>query len=291
MKFSITPQLSGIIAIIMWSCSPLIITYTGGVPAFLLATLTLFIAFLLTVFKWLTFKENPKEYFSYSLSTYILGVAGIGGYLVFWYLGFKFSPAIEANLLNYMWPILIILFSSFLYRDKLKIHHILGIIISFIGCVFVITQDLNFAFKTLYIPGYCAAFLGAIIWALYSTLTRRFSFKPETVAVFCLFSALITLCFHLTLETTYWPQNPLEWGAVLLLGFTRISFMFWDYAMKKGHVKTIASFAYCIPIFSTILLVIFNRSPFYTNLLWGTILIISGLFITNASKIKESLFS
>ncbi|MHA1539421.1 MAG: DMT family transporter [Alphaproteobacteria bacterium] len=289
MPLRFSPQLSGIIAIIMWSFSALLVTYTGSVPAFLLATLSFGIAFLLTLLKWIICKDRPTEYFKLSFKTYLLGILGIGGYLTLYYLGFKFAPPIEANLLNYMWPIMLVIFSSLLLRQKLKAHHFIGILMSFIGCIFVITKDTTLSFNALYLPGYCAAFLAAITWGLYSTLTHRFPFKAETIAVFCLFSSFITLCFHLSFEATLWPENFVEWGAVFLLGLSCMAYMLWDYAMKHGKICTLASLSYFIPIFSTLLLVLFNRSPFYTNLLWGAALIISGSLISNLPKIKESL--
>jgi drug/metabolite transporter (DMT)-like permease len=102
------------------------------------------------------------------------------------------------------------------------------------------------------------AFLCALTWAGYSVLSRRLGAVPtESVTVFCLATAVLSLAAHLALETTVWPTGALGWGAVLALGIGPVgaAFFTWDIGMKKGDIQLLGVASYAAPLLSTLALV------------------------------------
>ena len=70
-------------------------------------------------------------------------------------------------------PLLIVLFSSFLPGEKLRFYHLIGAVLTLVGCWILISGKENGAgFDWNYLTGYLCALGAAISWGLYSTLSR-----------------------------------------------------------------------------------------------------------------------
>jgi drug/metabolite transporter (DMT)-like permease len=108
----------GILAIIMWGSLALFSILTTHIPAFQLTAMAFFVASCIGLI--LLKKQNIKiiQLFNLPLKVWIIGVVGLFGYHFFYFLAIKNAPAVEANLLNYLWPLLIVLFSAFLPNEK-----------------------------------------------------------------------------------------------------------------------------------------------------------------------------
>lgn len=286
MKLEINPNLSGVIAIILWSISPLLIIGSGDTPPFLLAFLTLAVACLSLLIKNLCFDKISLDLIAKQpLKVYGLISYGIGGYLIFWFLAFKNALAFEANTLNYLWPLLLVFFTMAISKN-LELNKIIGIILGFSGCALLFLQSNDSGFSQEYLTGYIFAIIAAFIWSSYSTVTKYISFPnyamTSAMAVPCLFFLIL----HIIFEQIYTP-NIAEIIAIVALGFTRISFNFWDYAMKHANINLISSLSYFIPIFSTIFLVAFSFAPRNEIVLLSAILVLVGCLISNKGLLKR----
>lgn len=274
------PNLAGIIAIIMWSVSPLLIIGTGNTPPFLISFLALTFASLVLCTRSFVLKHSFKEIVFQPATAYLLTTYGIGGYVVFWFLGFKNAPAFEANTLNYLWPILLVVFSHIVSKDKFTFLKIIGLLSGFSGTILLFSQGKELALQSEFFWGYIFALIGAIIWATYSTATRYVTFPNKSMAIFMLIPGLISLAIHIGIEPFYIPSST-EFLFIALLGLTRISFVFWDYAMKHGQIIFISSLSYFIPVISTTLLMVFGHIPRNEIVLISAILVILGCLIVN----------
>ena len=114
------------------------------------------------------------------------------------------------------------------------------------------------SFDWAHLPGYLAAAACALIWSGYSLLSRRLGAAPtETVAVFCLATAALSLVAHLALETTAWPAGALGWLAMLALGLgpVGLAFYLWDIGCKRGDIQLLGTASYAAPLVSTLILI------------------------------------
>src|SRR5207253_245285 len=164
------------------------------------------------------------------------------------------APPAEAGLLNYLWPLLIVLFSSLLPGERLLAHHIIGALLGLAGTVLLLMGGGGSGFEAGQLPGLAAAFVAAFVWATYSVLSRRLKAVPtDAVAGFCLATAVLAALMHGVLETTVWPENTLQWLSVLALGIGPVgaAFYAWDIGMKRGDIRVLGAASYATPLLST----------------------------------------
>ncbi|MFZ5807435.1 MAG: aromatic amino acid DMT transporter YddG [Verrucomicrobiota bacterium] len=171
------------------------------------------------------------------------------------------TQLLEVALINYLWPSLTVLFAVIIFRTRVKIWMILGICLALTGAVLAMTQGANFSWHHFLQNAaknpiaYLYAFGGALTWALYSNLVKKWEEQNSvlSISLFMLMSAVILsiLAFFFPFKA-HWTLHGM--GEVLLLGITgTLGYIFWDIGMKKGNAIFIASCAYFIPILSTLI--------------------------------------
>lgn len=268
----------GATAILMWSTLALLTTMSGGVPPFLLVTLSFTIAFVASLMLWMGQGGGIARRFRWPWMAWLLGVSGLFGYHFFYFLALRTAPPAEASLINYLWPLLIVLFSALLPGERLRSWHIAGAAIGLAGTVLLVTRGERLSFPAEYAPGYGAGLACAVIWAAYSVLSRKFADVPsEAVGAFCGATALLAGVCHLAFEHTTWPES-LEWLAVLAMGTgpVGLAFFAWDVGMKHGDIRVLGACAYLTPLLSTSLLVAFGRAAADWVLVAACLLIAGG---------------
>jgi len=282
--------LVGSSTILMWSTLAFFTLKTGNIPPFQLVAMAFSIAFLLVLAKWLYYREPLSKYFSSSLSVWVVGVGGLFGYHFFYFMALKNAPAVEANLINYLWPVLIVLLSSFLPKEQLRWFHIVGAFLGVVGCFILVTQKGGLEFNTSYTVGYLAALACAVIWSVYSVLSRCLQHvATDTVGWFCLGTAILAGCCHTFFEVTVIPSGFMQWAAIIGLSIfpVGLAFFTWDYGMKWGDIKLLGVLSYAAPLLSTLLLIIFTDSVATWQLGIACILIIGGALIASKEHLSQ----
>ena len=133
------------------------------------------------------------------------GVGGLFGYHACYFAALATAPAAEANLINYAWPLLIVVFSAPILGLHLSRWHLLGVLTGLAGCLLLLARNADFSAGALF--GYSCAFAAAIIWALYSVLSRRLASVPTGAVVgFCGASAILAAIAHFVFEPTVIPD-------------------------------------------------------------------------------------
>ena len=246
-------------AVLMWGLLALLTTLTGHVPPFLLAALAFGTATILILIKWLVRRENIVAHLKQPIGAWALGVCGLFGYHFFYFMALRNAPPLEAGLIAYLWPLLIVLFSALLPGERLRWWHVTGAIIGFFGAVLLVTGGKGLAgFKSEFGLGYAMAVACALTWSCYSVANRRYASVPtDTVGGFCAVTALLSGFCHLAFETTLLPQTAGQWLAVFGLGLLPVgaAFFTWDYGTKHGNIQALGAFAYAAPLISTLLLI------------------------------------
>src|SRR6516225_6399119 len=165
-----TATLIGLTAILMWSRLAVMTVATGKIPAFQLAAMTFAIGAVTCALTFLG-RANALGALRQPLVAWIVGVGGLFGYHALYFLALRFAPPAEAGLLNYLWPLLIVLFSSFLPGERLMPHHVIGALLGLAGTVLLFAGNRSGAFAPGQLPGLVAAFVAAFVWATYSVLS------------------------------------------------------------------------------------------------------------------------
>lgn len=272
-----TATLVGLTAILMWSLLSVMTVATGAITAFQLAAMTFAIG---AAVAFASFLLRPAAFgaLKQPLLAWVVGVGGLFGYHALYFLALRFAPPAEAGLLNYLWPLLIVLFSSLLPGERLAIHHIVGALLGLAGTVLLFAGN-TCNFTREQIPGFAAAFVAAFVWATYSVMSRRLKAVPtDAVAGFCLATAVLAALVHMMVETTVWPATPLQWLAVVALGIGPVgaAFFAWDIGMKRGDIRVLGAASYATPLLSTAFLIVAGFAQATTTLALAALLIAGG---------------
>jgi drug/metabolite transporter (DMT)-like permease len=208
------------------------------------------------------------------------GVGGLAGYHALYFAALALAPPVEANLLNYTWPLLIVLLAGPIRGLRLGPRRLAGVGLGAAGAVLLLAGGAEGSFGGGAFAGYAAALGAGLTWALYSVLagTPRIAGVPtEAVAGFCLASALVALLGHALVEPPAWP-GPAQWLAVLLLGAGPVgaAFFLWDIGMKRGDPRLLGTLAYGTPVASTLLLVAAGEGRLDGTVLAAAALVLGG---------------
>ena len=281
--------LIGAIAVLLWSTLALFTSSTGAVPPFQLMAMTFTVAFALSLLRWiwLARRSGPAglAFLRQPFPVWLVGIGGLFLYHFFYFVALDHAPPVEASLIAYLWPLLIVLFSALLPGEKLHWQHVLGALIGLGGAALLIaTRNGGGVEQTA--PGdalgYGAALACAFTWSSYSVMSRRFGAAPtDLVGAFCGITALLGLLAHLASEATIWPADPSEWLAVLALGLGPVgaAFFVWDWGVKKGDLKALGAFSYAAPLISTLLLITVGKASATWPVLVGCLAIVGGAIL------------
>ncbi len=272
--------LIGSVALLLWSTLATLASLAGTIPPFQMVAMAFFLAGLLAPIKWILRGESVALHLRQPAGAWVLGVAGLFGYHFFYFLALRLAPPVEANLLNYLWPLLIVLFSALLPGTGLRPHHVLGAVCGLAGAALLIAGP-GAAFDPRFAPGYGAALLCALIWSSYSVANRRYRDVPsDAVGGFCAATAVLAAVCHFALEPTVAPTG-WQWLAIVALGVGPIggAFYAWDHGCKHGDIRALGTLAYGVPLLSTALLIVAGRGAFGWHVLIAAALIVGGAAI------------
>jgi len=249
--------LIGAIAIALWSLLALLTAASGTVPPFQLAAMcfalggSIGLLVLLVGGRGLAGWRQPWP-------VWALGVTGLFGYHFAYFTALRHAPPVEAGLIAYLWPLLIVLFSALLPGSRLRWHHVAGGLAGFAGAALIVTGGTGVGFRAEFAFGYAMALICAFVWSGYSVLSRRFgTVSTDIVAGYCLVTALLAGIAHLALETTVVPGEAIEWLAIAGLGLGPVgaAFYVWDHGVKHGDIQVLGALSYLAPLLSTLVLV------------------------------------
>lgn len=284
-RAALRATLIGVGAIALWASLAVFTAFTGPVPPLQLTALTFSIAFLLALGVWLARGENPLRHLRLPWAAWALGIFGLFGYHALYFIALKLAPPLEASLINYLWPLLIVVFSALLPGEsqggRLRWFHIAGVALGLLGTLALFIGR-GVQFDPAHLPGFIAAFACAFTWSGYSVLSRRLPDLPtDSIGGFCGAAALLAWIGHGLFETTLWPSEAMQWLAIAALGLGPAggAFFLWDIGMKRGDIRALGSMAYAAPLLSTLLLILFGKGEFSLRIALACALIVGGAIL------------
>jgi drug/metabolite transporter (DMT)-like permease len=278
----------GFTAILMWALLALLTIGSAPVPPFLLNALCFGIGGTLGLI-WLATGPGFAVLRGISWRVYAFGSIALFGYHALYFTAFRIAPTAETGLIAYLWPLFIVLLSGLLPGERLGLMHIVGALTAFGGAALIILARGDSG-ATLPVAGLVLAFLCAITWAAYSVLSRRLGAVPtESVIVYCLATALLSLLAHLAFEETVWPASNWGWLSVIGLGLGPVgaAFFTWDVGMKKGDIQMLGVASYAAPLLSTLALVAGGRAQATPVLLVAALLITGGAALAARASLRQ----
>lgn len=283
-----TATLVGLIAIVLWSLLAVLTVATGRVPAFQLLAMTFAIGACIGLLTWI-WRRGAWRALRQPFVVWVVGVMGLFLYHALYFMALRLAPPAEAGLLNYLWPLLIVVFSSLLPDERLAPHHVVGALLGLAGTALLLSGNLHFELENIpQLLGLGAAVLAAFVWAFYSIMSRKFKSVPtDAVAGFCIATALLATVNHLAVETTIWPETLTQWLAIAALGIgpVGVAFFVWDIGMKRGDIRVLGAASYATPLLSTGFLIAAGFAQPTATLAIAAVLIAGGGLIASKDMI------
>ena len=277
---ALPPALLALGAIALWGTLAALGVALAHVPPFLLTGLALCVGGLLA----LPLSRFEVSRWRVPLPTLALGVGGLFGFHFLLFMALRLAPPVQANLINYLWPLFMVLLSPWLLPGmRLQAVHIAAALLGFAGAALVILGDPAGAGQQAggWSWGYLLALMSALVWAGYSLLTRRVPhFPTAAIGGFALVSGLLSLVCHAWLE----PAVALTGRDMLLIGALGLgpmgaAFFLWDMALKRGDTRQIGILSYLTPLASTGMLVLVGDRAFTWNIGLAALMIVGAALL------------
>ncbi len=255
------PTLLGLGALLLWTTLAALTALAGPIPPFQLAAMTFAIGSIVGLLWTWAKGQSLVSLLAQPPASLALGLYGLLLFHVCYFAALQRAPVVEASLIIYLWPLLIVLFSGLLPAHvgggRIGWRGIAGASLGLAGTALILVsgeRGLTFDGSLL---GYLLAGAAAFIWASYSVASRLLRAVPTTaVTANCALTAAGTLALHLALERTIWPATPAAWAAIVALGIgpVGLAFYLWDEGMKAGNIRLLGTLAYATPLVSTMIL-------------------------------------
>lgn len=281
----------GFSAILMWALLALMTIGSTPVPPFLLNALCFGIGGTIGLI-WIGLGAGFGVLRQIPWKVYAFGTIGLFGYHALYFTAFRIAPFAETGLIAYLWPLFIVLFSGFLPGERLRTMHVIGALVAFAGAGLIVMSRDSTSAASIPALGLALAFLCALAWAAYSVLSRRLGHVPtESVVVYCLLTAALSIPTHLALEETQWPQGTLGWLSVAGLGLGPVgaAFFTWDIGMKKGDIQLLGVASYAAPLLSTLALIAAGLAEAKPVLLLAALLVTLGAVLAARASLTSKL--
>ena len=218
----------------------------------------------------------------------VQGVVGVAGFNSFIYMAIQTTTAINAVLVNSCIPVIIVLISWAMFNDRLSIRQCLGVATSLSGVVLIISGGkLSTLLGLQFNRGDILVFIAAILWAFYSANLKKYpkGLHPLAYQVGIVLVGLTILLPLYLLEMSTGRTMTLSTGSIVTILYVAIfasvlAFIFWNRAVTMLGANIAGPFIHLMPVFSTILAVIFLGETLTPNHIKAILLIFGGILIT-----------
>ncbi len=270
-------------AIALWASLASLGVSLRHVPPFLLTGIALLVGSLLA----LPLVLKDRRQWQIFPSTLLLGVYGLFGFHFLLFIALRHAPPVEANLVNYLWPLfMVVLAPLFLRGVQLRSVHVAAALLGFAGAAVAILGAGSGGRGGGWSWGYLPALGSAFIWASYSLLTKRVApFPTAAIGLFGLVSGALSLLCHWALE----PSVALSGRDALLLAVMGLgplgaAFFLWDKALKLGDARQIGILSYLTPLGSTALLMLVSGRALSWSIGLAAVMIIGAAVLGTRGK-------
>jgi len=215
------------------------------------ATLFLFVLNLCTG-RLKQLKSLPVgEYFK----TAALGLMGMFLYNLFLYTGLDRLQAQQAFIINYLWPILTVVFSCIFFRKRLTMRKTIALLVSFFGVIIVATEGRFAGLAQVDLLGVLASLGAAVSYALFSVLNMKYTKCDKYVATMLFYASAAVMSLFLLPSAGPFPALSgvqiigMLWNGILTNG---VAYTMWALALDHGDTAKISNLAYITPFLSLV---------------------------------------
>jgi len=228
---------------------------------------------------------SVRQIKNYKLKDYlrmiVLGFLGVFIYYSLYYYGLSQLTSQEACIINYLWPMMLVVFSILILREKLTLKKILAMAMSFSGVIVMTTGGSDIANGNRMFGILCCV-AAAACYGLYSVLNKKWNMNPN-ITMFVMWLTTMVSSFVMGQLTEKWePIQGVQWIGILWFGavINGVGYLFWARALEGVRDSSvIANLAYLIPFLSIVVSAVFLQESIHVSSMLALVLIISGILL------------
>lgn len=225
-----------------------------------------------------------------------LGFVGLFLYSALYYYGLSQLSSQEACILNYLWPIMLVIFSCIILKEKITVMKVVAMGCSFIGIV-ILSMGNGGGTTENTLPGIISCIIAAACYGFFSVLNKKVDLN-QNITMMVVWLTVAICAMVLGIITEEWiPIKGVQWFGILWLGIVvdAIAYLLWALALKGSeNTATIAIFAYLTPFLSLIISAVFLKEQIEIRAVIALVFIIGGILLQHFydRKVKSlNLFS
>ena len=245
-------------AVVIWSTTAALVkSLLTAIPTFEALFLSTLAASLFLLVVQLV-RDGGRIFRTYDVRGYMsmagLGFLGLFLYSGLYYYGLSQLTSQEACLLNYLWPMMIVLFAALLLGERITLRTAAALLLSFSGVV-VLTLGGEGSAEGTGLLGTVACLLAALCYGLFCVLNKRRNID-QTVMMILAWGVTAVCSLPVTLLTEEWV-TPMwtQWLGLLWLGvfIDAVGYLWWAMALQEARdAATVANLAYAVPLLSLV---------------------------------------
>lgn len=245
---------------------------------------------LFPIAQWIerpNWKSVWKEWKALSLA----GLLGIVGFNFLLYEALQYTTSMNASLISSMNPVIIVLFSSLLLKERIPLRSGIGLLISLVGVLLVLTQGkLHQIFHIEFNKGDLFVLLALLVWTFYSILGKNLKSIPpiSATAVSVVLGLLMMLPFVMVSGIPY-PLSSQNIIGLLYFGIfpSVASFIFWNVALRHTDASRAGIYINFIPVFTAVINLALGKKINFIQVVGG-ILVFIGVYLTSKKRNKKN---
>ncbi len=218
----------------------------------------------------------------------LIGLPGTFFYYIFYYLGASTMPASQAFIINYLWPIMSVVFACIILKEKMTVKKAVAIALSFVGVIIVTGGDL-LKFDVGVIIGALLCMLGAVSYGLFTALNKKATYDKSLSVMLSFFATFVLTLIICIAKGSSFAFSGFEIVGFLWNGVTTMATAttLWAIALSLGNTAKISNLAYITPFLSLVWTGIFLKERINPLSVVGLSVIILGIFIQLKDKKQE----
>lgn len=254
-----------------------------------LGALILFWLFQLVV---KTDKIERKDFFR----LFVCGVFGVASNQLMFFYGLNLTTPINAAIIMTCNPILVLVFSAFLIKERITPYKVLGIFLGLAGAAGLILNKASLSIDSSNFIGDLFIFLNATSYAIYLVTVKPLmsKYSPLTVIKWVfLFGFLIVIPFGFTeFQSINWSSfNPSIWGAFVfvVVGTTFLAYLFNIYGLKRLNPSVVSTYIYSQPLIASLVALMMQKDDLDMVKIVSACFIFAGVYLVSMKqKVKAA---
>ena len=249
-----------------------------------LQTLSISSAFAF-LFLFLINIKTIKQARRYTAKDYIiiagLGFLGLFLYSALYYYGLTQLSSQDACILNYLWPIMLVIFSTVILKEKFTLIKWIAMICSFLGIVILSTGSGGAASGNAY-AGIVSCVIAAACYGLFSVLNKKADYNPNFAMMIMWLVAAVCAAIAGPFSEKWVPIEGMQWLGMLWLGVAvdAVAYLLWALALKGAdNTAKIANLAYLTPFLSLIVSAVVLKEKIQIRAVIALVFIVGGILL------------